>query len=96
MSMLSLNGTVANCFDTPASTDKKTGEVRPASCRVQLHAKNTLENGQVRLELVTLKVDSIDAYTKLIGRNVSVPVGAFAVNGSIMYYALKNESAIEA
>lgn len=95
MGMLSLNGIVANCFDTPASTDKKTGEVRPASCRVQVHAKNTLENGQVRLELVTLKVDSIEPYKRLEGKSVSIPVGAFAVNGSIMYYALKNEAAVE-
>lgn len=96
MSMLSLNGVVANCFDTPASTDKKTGEIRPASCRVQIHARNTLENGQVRLELVTLKVDSIEPYKRLEGKTVSVPVGAFALNGSIMYYALRSESVQEA
>lgn len=96
MSMLSLNGVVANCFDTPASVDKKTGEVRPAACRVQIHAKNTLENGQVRLELVTLKVDSIESYKKLEGKTVSVPVGAFVANGSILYYALRSESVMEA
>lgn len=96
MSMLSLNGVVANCFDTPASTDKKTGEIRPASSRVQIHARNTLENGQVRLELVTLKVESIEPYKRLEGKTVSVPVGAFALNGSIMYYALRSESVQEA
>lgn len=96
MSMLSLNGVVANCFDTPASTDKKTGEIRPASSRVQIHARNTLENGQVRLELVTLKVESIEPYKRLEGKTVSVPVGAFALHGSIMYYALRSESVEEA
>lgn len=96
MSMLSLNGVVANCFDTPASVDKKTGEVRPASCRVQIYARNTLENGQVRLELVTLKVDSTEPYKRFEGKNVSVPVGAFALNGSIMYYALRSEAVAEA
>lgn len=89
MSMLTLNGQVLNVFDTPASTDKKTGEVRPASVRVQIQAENTLENGQKRFEMVTLKVQNGDVYRKLQGKPVSVPVGAFAVNGSILYYALK-------
>lgn len=56
MSMLLLNGTVANVFDTPASTDKKSGEIRPATTRVQIHAENILENGQKRMELVTLRI----------------------------------------
>jgi hypothetical protein len=41
--------------------------------------------------MVTLKVHAGDAYRKLIGHVVRVPVGAFVANGSIMYYALKNE-----
>jgi hypothetical protein len=91
MSMLTLNGTVANVFDMPESTDKKTGEVRPAATRIQLHAENTLPNGQKRLELVTLKVQKGEAYRQLIGKPVRVPVGAF-VNGSmVQFYALKDD-----
>lgn len=89
MAMLLLNGSVVNVFDTPASTDKKTGEVRPASTRVQIHAENTLENGQKRMELVTLKVEDGEPYRKLIGKAVRVPVGAFASGGSVLFYALK-------
>lgn len=89
MAMLLLNGTVANVFDTPASTDKKTGEVRPASTRVQIHAENTLENGQKRMELVTLKVEDGEPYRKLTGKAVRVPVGAFASGGGVLFYALK-------
>lgn len=91
MTMLLLNGTVANVFDTPASTDKKTGEIRPASTRVQIQAENTLENGQKRIELVTLKVDQAEPYRKLVGKVVRVPVGAFAANGGVMFYALKGQ-----
>ena len=75
MAMLLLNGTVANVFDTPASTDKKTGELRPASTRVQIHAENILENGQKRMELVTLKVDdgellpAVNFHRNLAARN---------------------------
>jgi hypothetical protein len=91
MSMLTLNGTVLNVFDTPATTDKKTGEVRPAATRVQISAENTLENGQKRIELVTLKVDKGDKYRDLIGKPVRVPVGAFVAGGSVLFYALRGE-----
>lgn len=89
MAMLTLNGTVLNVFDTPASTDKKTGEVRAASTRVQIQAENTLENGQRRFDMVTLKVQDGETYKKLVGKPVRVPVGAFVANGAIMYYALR-------
>lgn len=89
MSMLTLNGVVLNVFDTPATTDKKTGEIRPAASRVQIQAENTLENGQKRFDMVTLKVQDSEIYKKLIGKLVRVPVGAFVSNGSILYYALK-------
>jgi formylmethanofuran dehydrogenase subunit D len=89
MSMLTLNGMVLNVFDTPASTDKKTGEVRAASTRVQIQAENTLENGQKRFDMVTLKVQDGEVYKKLVGKPVRVPVGAFIANGAILYYALR-------
>jgi hypothetical protein len=93
MAMLTLNGTVQNVFASPASTDKATGEVRPASTSAQILAENILESGEKRLEMVTLKVPTGDAYRKLIGQFVRVPVGAFVAQGSIRYYALKNEPA---
>ncbi len=91
MSMLTLNGTVTNVFTKPESKDKTTGEIRPATENAQILAENILESGEKRLEMVTLKVQAGDAYRKLIGQAVRVPVGAFVANGSIMYYALKNE-----
>lgn len=89
MSMLTLNGIVLNVFDTPESTDRKTGDIRPAATRVQVQAENTLENGQKRFDMVTLKVSNGEAYKKLVGKAVQVPVGAFVANGAILYYALK-------
>jgi hypothetical protein len=91
MSMLTLNGTVQNVFSSPASTDKATGEIRPASTSAQILAENILESGEKRLEMVTLKVHAGDAYRKLVGKFVRVPVGAFVAGGEIRYYALKNE-----
>lgn len=91
MSMLTLNGTVQNVFTKPASTDQKTGELRPASDHVQVLAENILESGEKRLEMVSLKVRSAETYRKLQGQFVRVPVGVFARNNEIVYYALKNE-----
>lgn len=93
--MLTLNGTVHNVFRTEESTDRKTGEIRPAADRVQIMAENTLQNGEKRVELVTLKVDKGDAYRKLVGRSVRVPVGAFVSGTTIQFYALKGQSAPE-
>ncbi len=92
MAMLTLNGTVQNVFATPASTDQKTGEVRPASTSAQILAENILESGEKRLEMVTLKVHAPDAFRKLVGKFVRVPVGAFVASGQIKYYSLKNEA----
>jgi len=89
MSMLTLNGQLLNVFDTPESTNRKTGEIIPASTRIQIQAENTLENGQKRIELVTLKVSRREPYEKLIGSPVRVPVGVFVAGTSIVYYALQ-------
>ena len=40
--------------------------------------------------MVTLKVHT-DAFKKLEGQKVRIPVGAFVAGGSIMYYALRND-----
>lgn len=93
MSMLTLNGTVQNVFTKPESVDKATGQIRPATVNAQILAENILESGEKRLEMVTLKVHTGDAYRKLVGQFVRVPVGAFVANGSILYYALKHEAA---
>jgi hypothetical protein len=92
MAMLTLNGIVQNVLDVPAKTDKKTGEVFPAKTQVQIMAENTLQNGQKRLELVTLTTEHPEAFKTLLGRSVSVPVGVFAA-GSVTYYALKGQEA---
>ena len=92
MAMLTLNGVVQNVLDVPARTDKKTGEVFPAKTQVQIMAENTLQNGQKRLELVTLTTDHPEAFRKLLGRPVSVPVGVFAA-GAVTFYALKGQEA---
>lgn len=92
MAMLTLNGIVQNVFDTPESVDRKTGEVRPAATRIQIMAENVLQNGQKRMDLVTLKVKDAKPYLALVGKLVRVPVGAFVSGSAVQFYAL-NEAA---
>ena len=94
MPMLTLNGVVQNVLDVPARTDKKTGEIFPAKSQVQIMAENVLQNGQKRLDLVTLTTEYPDAFRKLLGRPVSIPVGVFAT-GQISFYALKGQGSPE-
>ena len=91
MAMLTLNGLVQNVYTQPASTDRETGEVRPESLRAQILCENIMESGEKKLEMVTLKVHT-EAFKKLVGQKVRIPVGAFVANGAIMFYALKNEA----
>lgn len=91
MSMLTLNGTVQNCYEQPETKNRETGEIRPAALKAQILCENTTQNGQKKLEMVTLSVHT-DAFRKLVGQKVRVPVGAFVANGSIMFYALRNEA----
>lgn len=95
MSMLTLNGVVQNVFRKTGGHDKKTGEVIPPSDHVQIMAENMLQNGEKRIELVTLKVEHPDAYRALLGRSVRVPVGAFVSGNVVQFYALKGQTAPE-
>jgi len=59
---------------------------------VEILAENIMENGDKRLDMVTLKVPNGEPYRKAVGHAVSVPVGAFVAEGKIAYYVLKNEN----
>ena len=91
MAMLTLNGTLQNVFTKPESKDPKTGEIRPAALKAQVLAENVTQSGEMKFEMVTLTVHS-DAFRKLVGQKIRVPVGAFVANGAIMYYSLRNEA----
>lgn len=92
MAMLTLNGIVQNVYDMPERKDKKTGEIIPASTRLQLMAENTLQDGQKRLELIDMKVSNGEVCRKLINRPVRVPVGVFAQpGGKLTFYQVAGD-----
>lgn len=81
MAMLTLNGMLQNVFSKPESKDEKTGEICPASLHAQILAENVTQNGEKVSEMVTLKVHT-EAFRKLVGQNIRIPVGAFVAKGS--------------
>lgn len=89
MSMLTLNGEIINVFETPAGTAKD-GHSYGGQHRIQIMAENELQNGQKRVELVNLTVDSISAFKSLIGQMVRIPVGVYVSDKSASFYMLKN------
>lgn len=62
MSMLTLNGTVANIYEAPKGVNKETGEAYGGQHRIQVMCENTLKNGEKRIELVDLSVDDVTPY----------------------------------
>ncbi len=89
MSMLTLNGQIINVFETPVGTNKD-GKSYGGQHRIQIMAENELQNGQKRVELVNLTVDSITHFKTLVGQMVRIPVGVFVQDKSPNFYMLKN------
>lgn len=92
MAMLTLNGTVANIYESPKGVNKETGEAFGGQHRIQVMCQNTLKNGEIRVELVDLSVDDISIYQGSVGKAVTVPVGVFVNGGKPAFYALKSMS----
>jgi len=62
MSMLTLNGTVANIYESPHGVNKTTGESFGGQHRIQIMCQNTLQNGERRIELVDLTIEDVALY----------------------------------
>ena len=95
MSMLTLNGTVANIYESPKGVNKTTGEVFGGQSRIQVMCENTLQNGEKRIELVDLTIDDVSLYRASLGKPVRVPVGVYVNSGKAAFYALKGQRPIE-
>jgi len=85
MSMLILQGQVANVLETPRGTNKE-GQEYGGYHQVQLLCQEDLRNGEQRLALFTLRTDEPHLFRDLKGRQVQVPVGVFARGGILNFY----------
>lgn len=87
--MFTLCGQVLNVFVQPGGVSKKTGEEYEARDKVQLLGELPLQDGQKRMELVTLTVDDARPFDAVKGKRVRVPVGFFASGRDVQFYIPK-------
>lgn len=87
--MFTLCGQVLNVFVQPGGVSKKTGEEYEARDKVQLLGELPLQDGQKRMELVTLTVDNARPFEAVKGKRVRVPVGFFATGKDVQFYIPK-------
>ena len=90
LSMFTVTGQVLKTFVQPGGVDKETGEVGPASAKVQIMGEMPVRGGDSRLDLITLTVEDKKIYEDLKGKRIRVPLGFFApAKGNIVYYIAK-------
>lgn len=87
--MFTLCGQVLNVFVQPGGVSKKTGEEYEARDKVQLLGELPFQDGQKRMELVTLTVDDARPFDAVKGKRVRVPVGFFASGKDVQFYIPK-------
>lgn len=91
MSMFQVSGVVLHTYDSPASVDKRTGEItREEKSKVQLLGDIPLPNGQFRCDMITLSCEDKREFEALKGRKVVVPLGMFSpAKDQIIYFIPK-------
>ncbi len=93
MSMFTVMGKVVHVFDQPGRVDKETGEKAEDSVRLQMMGEMPVEGGETRLDLITVKVPDKKTYQNFVGKQIRLPVGAFAPSkGQIIYFIPKGAS----
>lgn len=87
--MLQITGQVVNTF-TQDGGQNKDGESYEPRHKVQLLGEFDLPNGDVKHDLVDLKVDDLKDWTPHKGKQVTVDVGAYAPSkGTVIYFIKK-------
>ena len=86
--MLTLSGTVTNVYEAPKGTNKE-GKEYGGGYKVQLLVQNPLQNGETRMDVVTLTTDQPDFFRARSGRLVRLPVGAFPSGKAVQFFILK-------
>jgi hypothetical protein len=90
--MFTLHGQVVHVFEAPKGISKKTGEEYGGQDKVQVMGNIPLDNGQHRMELITLTTDQGSSFQKLVGRPVSLPVAFYVSGRAVGYYIPKGHS----
>ena len=87
--MLLLIGTILNVLEVPKGT-KKDGTAYGGYHQVQLMCEETLNNGEKRMDLMTMSTDHPEPFAEKKGSSVMVAVGVFARGGTLNFYMQKD------
>jgi len=97
MSMFTVSGTVINLFDQKGKLNEETGEIAPTTPRLQMLGEMPMPNGEMRKDLITVKVENKEIYMQLVGKDIRLPIGVFAPSkGQIVYYVPKGSKPVAA
>lgn len=95
--MFTVSGTVINVFDQIGKLNEETGEIAPTTPRLQLLGDMPTKNGEVRKDMITVKVENKRAYEDLLGKEIRLPIGVFSPSkGQIVYYVPKGSKPVAA
>jgi len=90
MSMFTVSGTVINVFDQQGKVDQETGVIGETTPRLQLLGNMPMPNGELRMDMITVKVENRKVYEPLKGKEIRIPIGVFSPSkGQIVYYVPK-------
>ncbi len=87
--MLQISGKIMNTF-TQEGGQSKDGTAYDARHKVQLLGEFDLPNGDVKHDLVDLKVDDLNDWTPYKGKDITVDIGVYAPSkGTVIYFIKK-------
>ena len=86
--MLQMTGQVINVFTVPGGKDKE-GREYDASNKVQLMGQVILPSGDMKYDLMDLKVDDLQLWESCKGKTIAVEVGAFAPSKGNIIFTVK-------
>ena len=87
--MLQIAGKVINVFTVEGGKDAE-GKEFAERHKVQLLGDVAMPNGDIKHDLMDLTVESLDDWTSLQDKTVSIDIGAFAPSkGNIVYFVRK-------
>lgn len=97
MSMFTVAGKVINVFDQKGRLDETTGEMTPTTPRLQMLGEMPMPDGEVRMDMITVKVENKEAFASLVGKDIRLPIGVFSPSkGQIVYYVPKGSKPVAA
>lgn len=85
--MFNLTGQVINVYQSPTGTTKE-GKEYGGQDKVQILGAIPLDNGEYRNDLISLTTDQGDAFQKLTGKPVTLPVAFYSPSKGVVNFYL--------